>query len=131
MHPTQELLSRVLSGEAAYPYPGGQQPQPVSAPAGYPPQHASSLSPAGWRTSQGQLSVDGSCSDFGATSRSKSPSSLSRPLSAQATSVGSHESPPKPIAFGSGRPQRPESTVYTGSSGVPGVGIFGDVQGVY
>ena len=43
-----------------------------------------------------------------------SPSSLAR--SASALSVGSHESAPKSVAFGSGRPQRPEASV-TGHSG--------------
>ena len=100
-HPTQDLLSRVVCG--------------------------SSMEPDGWRSSHGLNSLAGS-DDF---TRSRSPSSLSRPLSLHATSVGSHESPPKPVAFGSGRPQRPDSTTYTGSASVPAIGSGGDVQGVF
>ena len=75
----------------------------------------------------------GSISDFGGDSypNARSPSSLSRPMSACAVSVGNHESPPTEVAFGSGRPQRPGISTYTASSCVPAIGNEGDVRGIF
>ena len=88
-------------------------------------------SPA-FRTSQRSMASVHS-GDYGEASdaNARSPSSLSRPGSQSAISVGSHESPPTNVAFGSGRPQRPESTTYTASTSVPAIGNQGEVMGVF
>jgi hypothetical protein len=61
--------------------------------------------------------------------RARSPSSLSR--AGSTTSVGSREAPGTEVAFGSGRPQRPEAAIYTGSRCIPAIGRSGDMPGVY
>ena len=85
-----------------------------------------------FRTSQ-QSMASAHSGDYGEASdaNARSPSSLSRPGSVGAISVGSHESPPANVAFGSGRPQRPEATTYTASTSVPAIGNEGEVMGVF
>jgi hypothetical protein len=62
--------------------------------------------------------------------RATSPSSLSARES-PTRSHGSHESPPTDVAFGSGRPQRPEAALHTASNFVPVVGRRGEVPGIF
>lgn len=61
----------------------------------------------------------------------RSPSSLCRPMLDLPRSVGSSESPPTDVAFGSGRPQRPEASTRTASQCVPAIGSNGDMMGIF
>ena len=51
--------------------------------------------------------------------------------SASARSVGSTESPPADIAFGSGRPQRPTTSLTSTSRTAPVIGSHGEVMGIF